>query len=292
MKVSQHLPSLLVLLSLPSALSFSARIPPDHTISNDDKPNPRTAKMSFHQVLERVGKTVFRPGGSAATAVMQDWAEVGPADTVLELCAGLGTGGMALAERRGCHVLLTDIDEERLTKAMERAEQNGMSGLIKTRRMDLLRDSLPDREHFQAAMVEASLTHFPDVQREKILLGLKDHTDQLLLHEMCLRGTAENDDVSKRAGKALGIGFHPLTDEGWRDLLDRSGFEITHLEAGPLAVLNPKNLLQDEGPLGLAKIAWNLATKPDLRERVVSTRKVLGNDLGYVILRAVPKTGN
>ena len=51
-------------------------------------------------------------------------------------------------------------------------------------------------------------------------------------------------------------------------------------------------MLQDEGPAGVAKIAWNLATHKDLRERVVSTKAVIeshADTLGYIALRAIKK---
>lgn len=61
---------------------------------------------------------------------------------------------------------------------------------------------------------------------------------------------------------------------------------------GPMRVLNPRSMLQDEGPAGVAKIAWNLATHKDLRERVESTKSVIESHkdtLGYIALRAIKK---
>ena len=37
-----------------------------------------------------------------------------------------------------------------------------------------------------------------------------------------------------------------------------------------MALLEPKRLLADEGPAGVAKIAFNLARKPQIRERVLA----------------------
>jgi hypothetical protein len=59
-----------------------------------------------------------------------------------------------------------------------------------------------------------------------------------------------------------------------------------------MRVLSPRSMLQDEGPAGVAKIAWNLATQMDLRERVVSTKAVIqlhSDTLGYIALHAVKK---
>ncbi|CAB9510181.1 Met-10+ like-protein [Seminavis robusta] len=280
---------LFVFLALTPATSwvFSA-------VSPQPRPEPNQLN-NFHQVLEQVGKTVLRPGGSAATLTLQDWAHLGPGDSVLELCSGLGTGGMALAENTSCRVLLTDRDTDRLAKAKATAVEKRPSDLIETLPMDLLNadDLLDKAEHFDAIVVEASLTHFPELERERILRGLKDQTDQVLLHEICFRGEddEENTNVSKQVGRALGIRFDPSSIEGWTELLERTGYNVTRLETGPLGVLNPINILQDEGPLGMAKIIWNVITRPDLRDRVISVRSILQkhrDKLGYIILRAVP----
>ena len=253
-------------------------------------------KLNFHQVLQKVGKSVFRPGGSAATNVMHGWAQVTPNDKVLEMSAGLGTGGMAFAKQHGCKVVLSDQDESRLVLARKLAQQRGVDDLTEVLQLDMrkIAESLKEDEHFAAVVVEASLSHQPNVMKEKILKDLQSHTDQLLFHEIGLFDATEEkaDEVRKMVGSALAIGFYPLTVDAWEDLLDRNGYKITHLETGPIRVLNPKNMLQDEGPSGFAKIAWNLATHPDLRERVKETRSMVqahSDSLGYIILRAVKK---
>jgi hypothetical protein len=82
-------------------------------------------------------------------------------------------------------------------------------------------------EQFNTAIIEASLTHYPDALKRKILQDLLKHSDQLLLHETGLRGTSEDSDkakqVSREVGSALAIGFHPLTVPGWKKILDKCG---------------------------------------------------------------------
>jgi hypothetical protein len=255
-------------------------------------------RLSFHKDLQRAGKTVFRPGGSQVTHIMHGWADFSNDGCyVLELSAGLGTGGMALAAERGCHVLLTDQDEERLEQAKTLAKKRGLGSLISSKRVDMTNiDRDLGVEQFDAAIVEASLTHYPDALKRKILQDLLKHSDQLLLHEIGLRGTSEDSEkakqVSREVGSALAIGFHPLTVPGWKKILDECGYKITNLDYGPMRVLSPRSMLQDEGPAGVAKIAWNLATHKDLRMRVVSTKAVIESHtdtLGYIALRAIKK---
>jgi protein-L-isoaspartate O-methyltransferase len=77
---------------------------------------------------------------------------------------------LALAAERGCHVLLTDQDEERLEQAEKLAEKRSLGSLISSKRVDMTNvDQDLGEEHFDAAIVEASFTHYPDALKRKIL---------------------------------------------------------------------------------------------------------------------------
>lgn len=279
MKVLQGYIFAAALLLVPCVFGFAAnRISspkPDH-----EKPSTRP---NFHQVLQQVGKSVLRPGGSEGTKILHEWAHFQPADTALELSSGLGTGGMALARRYGCRVALTDKDESRLRlirQDLDRGLHKDVSSLLDTRKLDMLRieEALPNDEHFEAVVVEASLSHMSDKMKGDIMKALHSHTNQLLLHEICLGDDCsreEADVINQSVGAALRIGFLPISVQDWKQMLETSDYEVTHEAHGPLKLLNPKNLWQDEGPAGIARIAWNLASKPALRERVISTKKVL-----------------
>jgi hypothetical protein len=126
----------------------------------------------------------------------------------MELSGGLGTGGMALAPSKGCRVLVTDQDENRLSKANRMAEQGGLGHLISTQRVDmtLLDLEVPEKilgtgEFFDAAVVEASLIHCPLMLKEKSPADVGKLSKQVWLHELCfnrrhrgrrLRGGASN----------------------------------------------------------------------------------------------------
>jgi hypothetical protein len=71
------------------------------------------------------------------------------------------------------------------------------------------------------------------------------------------------------------LAFIPLTVAGWKKILGECGYTITNLDSGPMRVLNPLSMLQDEGPAGVARITRNLATHKGLRERVMSTKAVI-----------------
>jgi hypothetical protein len=130
------------------------------------------------------------------------------------------------------------------------------------------------------------LTHYADALKRKILQDLLKCSDQFFLHEITLRGPIDDSEkakrVSREVGSALAIGFHPsLTVPGWKKNLYEYGYKITNLD-----------MLEDEGPTVVAKIARNLTTHKDQRERVVSTKVVTESHkdiLGYIALRAIKK---
>jgi hypothetical protein len=289
----------LLLLGCIHVGAFSAVSPfDDHGSPPPAVANGEPTRLSFHKVLQRAGKTVFRPGGGQVTQTMHGWADFSNGGcSVLEVSAGLGTGGMALAAERGCHVLLTDQDEERLAQADKLAKKRGLGSLISSKRVDMTNiDRNLGEDKCDTAIVEPSLTHYPDALKRKILQDLLKHSEQLLLLEIGLRGTSEDSEkakqVSREVGSALAIGFHPLDVPGWKKILDECGIKITNLDNGPMRVLSPRSMVQAESPAVVAKIAWNLATHTDLRERVVFTKTVIESQkdtLGYIALRAIKK---
>ncbi len=111
---------------------------------------------------------------------MHEWANLRPGDRALEMSAGLGTGGMALAKRFQVNVVLADQDQDRLKLAQKLAKERGVEDLIEVRQLDMrkITETLdPVTDRFDAIVVEASLSHQPDAMKEKILRDLKQHTD-------------------------------------------------------------------------------------------------------------------
>lgn len=263
------------------------------TMSIDALETP-TGRKTFHHVLEKVGKTVLRPGGSKATRKLLDWAALGPDSTVLELAAGLGYTSRIIVSQYGCKVLMTDTDESRLKKGLEAAKQSGLSeDRIEMQTTDMFDlSSLGDRA-FDYIITEASVTHFAHAKKTDFFAGVSKHGGSFLLHEICYRTMDPERQKKARSdmSKALGIGFYPETVDGWKDLVTNAGFEVDHFETGPLAVLSPLEVMHDEG-WNCLRIGWNLITQSELRNRVLTVRQTMSSyaeDLGFVILSASKK---
>jgi hypothetical protein len=278
-------------------------------------------QMNFHKVLELVGKTVLRPGGRQATERLHHWAansfvvteneadtNLDDAVTCLEVAAGLGKSGMALAQTYGVHVVLTDVDESRLQTALAEAVVMGLEHLITTQTADMFhldRDiSLLYRDgetspspSFSAIMTEASLTHFGQAKKRQFFQGTAKVAPHILIHEICLADPIAEDSPQAKAicrdmGQALHIGFVSETRERWVDLLEEANYKIEQLETGPLQVLDPLKVWKEEGTWGMWRILKNIATNPKLRARLFATAAVVNSNkkyLNYIILHAAQK---
>lgn len=284
-----------VLLSVATAAGMAISRPYPKTFGGSGGTCSST-EPSFHQVLEKVGKTILRPGGSRATRTLHEWARFGSGDSLLELSAGVGRTSINVAERYGCHVVATDIDEARLEKCAARAADKGLGALVQTKKMDMFKlDSCLDKEtRFDFVTAEASVTFHSLGKKKRFFQEVSEHGSKFLLHEMCFKH--DDEEVQKTTkndmSRTLNIGFYPETEATWRQLLEDVGYKIERVEIGDLALLNPSNLLEDEGLKGFARIVRNLATQPYLRSRVLAARRTIGrhwDDLGYIIICASKK---
>lgn len=290
LKMSIH-PLLLLLLFVDPTRAFSVET---------KAPQQTATPPPFRQVLAEAGKKIFRPGGSAATEKLHGWARnIGSSSRAVEFATGPGTG-MDLVAKTGCRLLVTDPFEETLETAKETARQRGLLDRCDFQKVPFMGDSLDwarEQPRSDVAIVEAVLTKYPRETKQQILKRLHDDVaDQLLLHEICIRGCEEDEGpcaagVKETVGSALAAtGYNPLTTEGWIRALEDSGFRITDIETGPIQLIKPASVVHDEGLLGAIQIGLNLATHEDLRERFWRTREVLEdyeNEIGYLIVHAV-----
>ena len=58
----------------------------------------------------------------------------------------------------------------------------------------------------------------------------------------------------------------------WRELFGSAGFEVERVELRPMALLQPRRMIADEGLAGVARIVRNLARDADARRRVLAMR--------------------
>ena len=101
------------------------------------------------------------------------------------------------------------------------------------------------------------------------------------IHELLLTPNNVDQTVADNLRKALAttikVNARPLTATEWSELLESNGFKVLSIKVAPMGLLQPKQMIEDEGPRVL-KIMFNLARNPQARKRVLAMRKVFSEN--------------
>ena len=250
--------------------------------------NPKTAPS--HVVLAAAGKTVLRPGGCAATERHFQWANFQPGETVLELASGLGSSAISLAKRYKVQVVGIEKDPNRVVIAQSAARSSGVEHLVRFTEGNIFHlETLS--ESFDCVLAEAILTMQSSAGKAKILAGIRDRLNiggKFLSHELLARDHLES--LHQDLTQAMHVNATPLTDADWVNTFHQMGLTVTQQQTGAMKLLDPIQVLQDEGVVHTVQIVWNVLTQPILRDRILTMRRVLIQhqpDLGYITLCAV-----
>ncbi|MDL2076194.1 methyltransferase domain-containing protein [Streptomyces sp. GXMU-J15] len=254
------------------------------------------SRMPGHWLLARLGKRVLRPGGLELTRWMLDTLAVGPEDRVVELAAGLGTTGRMTLERRPA--AYTAVDRDPAAVAHLGALLAPGATEVTAVRADAADTGLPSGS---ATVVygEAMLTMQPDPAKRRIVREarrlLAGTGGRYALHELCLLPedleTEHAAAVTRDLGEAIHVGARPLTPSDWTALLAAEGFTVTARRRAPMALLEPRRLVADEGLAGAVRITGRALRDPVARRRVREMRRVFRRHqahLGAISLVAAP----
>jgi len=243
-----------------------------------------------HEVLAAAGKKVLRPGGCGATETLFTWVDFQPGDTVLELAASFGYSAIALAQRYGVRVVGVEKKPESVARARANVAAAGLEDHVDIREGDIFHlERLP--EQFDYVLGEAILTMQSAPGKAKILPGVCDRLKpggQYLSHEMIAQG-AQREAIARALATTIRVNAQPLDPAGWMATCQQAGLTVQQHQTGPMALLNPQRIAQEEGLGTLLKLGWNLLIHPEMRQRILDMRRVFTtyrHDLGYIIFRA------
>jgi SAM-dependent methyltransferase len=146
-------------------------------------------------------------------------------------------------------------------------------------------------EQFDYVLAEAILTMQADAGKAKILRGVYERLKpggRFLSHELRVEGD-NTDTICRELSATIRVNAAPLSKDGWIKLVEQAGFVVENYNIGPMTLLNPSRIAQEEGISTLLTIAWNMLARPTIRERILSMRETFmryHNDLGYIVLTA------
>ena len=139
---------------------------------------------------------------------------------------------------------------------------------------------LPDAS-YDVVVGEAMLT----MQTDKHKLEIMQEAARILrtggyyaIHELSLTPDylrpEVQEEIQKDLARSIRVNARPLTVAEWTRIAEEAGFEVLDVYQTEMALLEPKRMIADEGIGGVAKIMFNLARKPQIRERVLGMRSV------------------
>ena len=240
------------------------------------------AHLQGHWLLAKLGKKVLRPGGKKLTNWMIDNAN--PTNKrVVEFAPGLGITAAEILDRNPKTYTGVDQDPDAATATTLSTKQARLG--IPTEVINgVASDTGLPAGSADLVVGEAMLT----MQGEKGKVAIVSEANRILatggryaIHELLLTPNNVDQTVADNLRKALAttikVNARPLTATEWSELLENNGFKVLSIKVAPMGLLQPKQMIEDEGPRVL-KIMFNLARNPQARKRVLAMRKVFSEN--------------
>jgi sarcosine/dimethylglycine N-methyltransferase len=167
-------------------------------------------------------------GGVSAVEALARRADIGPATTVLDVCAGLGGPARVLARLRGCRVIGVDLNRGRCAAGRRLTAMVGLSDRVRLVNGNAM--ILPFRRAaFTAVVSQEGFLHVPDkgaalreCARVLVTGGRVAFTDWI--------ATPRLGDGERRRLEEWMAAISLQTIPGYRALLGRSGFAVIEAE--------------------------------------------------------------
>ncbi|WP_026003128.1 class I SAM-dependent methyltransferase [Rhodococcus sp. R1101] len=231
-----------------------------------------TAHLPGHWLLARLGKRVLRPGGKELTARVLADARLRGAD-VVEFAPGLGrTAQEILAYSPGSY---TGVESDETAAELTRKAIAGGGRVVSG---EASKTGLDD-EVADVVVGEAMLTMQTDRHKAEIVQEARRVLragGRYAIHELAIEPDEVDDEVKTEIRKSLArsikVNARPLTAAEWRTLFEENGFEVEKIGFAPMALLEPKRILADEGLPGTLKFVRNVLRDSDARSRVLRMR--------------------
>ncbi|WP_295650889.1 class I SAM-dependent methyltransferase [uncultured Dietzia sp.] len=229
--------------------------------------------VAGHWLLARVGKKVLRPGGRELSEWMVHASTV-TGKRVVEFAPGLGLTASLLVDESPSSYTGVDSDPEAVE--VTRSAIGGRGAMVVASAQETGLESASA----DVVVGEAMLTMQGDSTKKQIVdeaARVLDSDGRYLVHELCLVPDDLDDsiktEIRKDLARSIRVNARPLTVSEWSELFETAGFEVEATELRPMALLQPRRMLADEGVVGLARIVRNLLRDADARKRVLAMRK-------------------
>jgi hypothetical protein len=145
-------------------------------------------------------------------------------------------------------------------------------------RGEAARTGLPDAS-VDAVLGEAMLTMQTDAHKADIVaeaFRVLRPAGRYAIHELALRPDGVDDSVKTEIRTALArsikVNARPLTAPEWTNLLTTAGFDVQTVSFAPMALLEPRRVVADEGLAPTLRFVANVVRDGDAWTRVRGMR--------------------
>ncbi len=235
---------------------------------------PDYAKMPGHWMLAAMGKRVLRPGGLALTRWMIQSLGITSLYHVVELAPGVGRTAQLLIEAGPASYVGIERDAAAATRTREQIRGGSDSVLITTAENTQLPDGC-------ATVVcgEAFLTMQTEGAKERILkevCRILQEGGRFGIHELGILSSDQAlvNRIQRDLSTTIRVNAKPLRVEDWESLVKGGGLRIVSTRRVPMALLEIKRLIDDEGLFGTARIVSNLLRDGVALRRALEMRSV------------------
>ncbi|MGH9488602.1 MAG: methyltransferase domain-containing protein [Terriglobales bacterium] len=231
-----------------------------------------------HWLLASLGKRVLRPGGRELTQWMLARLAIGACDRVVEFAPGTGATAR-LALRAGPREYIA-VERDAAAAARMRAWLAAHAGRVRAHSVENSAEGTGlAGASYSVVYGEAMLSLQTPEQKRRILAEaarLLQPGGRYGMHELCLTPARISDalrrEIQAAMSKEIHVGVQPIPAAEWRVLLQQAGLRVQAETHAPMRLLEPGRLIRDEGLLGAARFACNLARRPAARARVRAMR--------------------
>lgn len=232
--------------------------------------------VAGHWLLARLGKRVLRPGGVELTRTLLSHAKLSGAD-VVELAPGLGRTATEIVARRPRSYVGAEADPDAANVVRGVLSDLGAQNAA-VRVADAAATGLPDASS-DVVIGEAMLSMQGDAAKGAIVAEaarVLRPGGRYAIHELALTPDDVPEDIStdirQALARAIKVNARPLTVAEWSKLLAEHGLVVDQVATAPMALLQPRRLVSDEGLFGALRFAGNVLVHRDARKRVLTMR--------------------
>ncbi|MFV0252607.1 MAG: methyltransferase domain-containing protein [Beutenbergiaceae bacterium] len=237
-----------------------------HGIPQSNRP---IESVQGHWLLARLGKRVLRPGGLELTTSMLRQADPRGAD-VVEFAPGIGRTAAMVMDTAPASYVGVDNDADAVRLVTEVVAPRGRCIQADAHATGL------DPESADLVIGEAMLTMQGDRAKREIIAEaarLLRPGGRYAIHELGLMPddapASVKDEIKRDLAQAIRVNARPLTVPEWSQLLEQAGLEVEWTQTAPMALLQLRRNLADEGLVGTLRIIGRALFNSKARARVL-----------------------